>query len=494
MFVPPRHHTPRSDLPTHGWRAAKVASAKGRPFMPWQRDAVDVALEYDPDNVCDRCPPGRCPGLPRYGIVVVSVPRQAGKTDLEGSVGDQYCLWNKRARVRITMQDGKTADEWMREQHFISLEESFFRGRYEESRRAGAHGVGWKHNGSTFTTFPPIRKALHSKQSDIVFVDEAWAHPADVGRDLKQAIRPTMNTRPHSQLWIVSTRGDETSEYLDEYIARGLASLDDPTSRVCFIDYGLADGDDPEDLQAVAARHPAIGRTITLSSLSDAQLEFVDPATGVLDVASWARAYGNLGSRTRETVFPASVWADAGRIRQPLPARVGLGLDVSPDGRLAALAAGWRDPDGHGYVELIHVGPVTRDLPQLLGKVARARKVPIHVDRQAQAALEVTDAFAQLDPRDRPEVEFLSTAQYGSACATFKRDIFAGTAHHFNDPDLDAAVEVLGERNLQEGGIGWSRVGSSGAIPPVVSSTIALRAFEQLPPERRPARALVARA
>lgn len=474
MAVQPRHHTPRSDLPTHGWRAAKVAAAKGRPFMPWQRDAVDVALEYDPDT-----------GLYRYGVVVLTVPRQAGKTDLEGSVADQHCLWNKRQFVRITMQDGKTADEWMREQHFPSLEEAgIFRGRYKESRRAGAHGPHWIKSKSSFTTFPPVRKALHSKQSDKVFVDEAWAHSADTGRDLKQAIRPTMNTRPNAQLWIVSTLGDETSSYLDEYVARGRASIGDPHSRVCFIDYGIPNDADAEDLDVIAAHHPAYGRIINHASLRDSYEEFRDPETGVIDVAGWARAYGNRASHVREFIFPGSVWSDAGRIRQPIPDRAGLALDVSPDGRHFAIAAGWRTDDGHGWVELLDAGDVTRALPERVATIATTRDVPITLDRQAAAALEVVDAFSALDERARPEVKFLNQAQYGSSCVTFSRGIFNDTVHHFNDDDLDAAVLAASKRDYPEGGYGWTRKGS-GNIAPLVAATVALRAFELLPAAKR---------
>jgi hypothetical protein len=472
----PRHHTPRSDWPSHGWRAAKVAEAKGRPFMPWQRDAADVALEVDPDT-----------GLYRYGIVVVSVQRQAGKTDLEGSVADQHCLWNRGARVRITMQDGKTADEWMREQHFPSLEGAgLFRGRYTESRRAGSHGVAWTKTRSSFTTFPPTRTALHSKQTDKAMVDEAWALDATSGQELKQAIRPTMATRPNAQLWVVSTRGDDRSAYLDEYVARGVASMGDPDSRVCFIDYGLPVGADAEDLDVIAQHHPAVGRTITRQSLVDAQLEFIHADTGVLDVAGWARAYGNVGTSTREYVFPDGVWTAAARPRPPVPDRVGLGLDVSPDGHHYAVAAGWRDPDGHGWVEVLSAGDVDRSTPELAASLARARGVPLWVDRQAQAALEVTDGFARLDERDRPTVEFLSRAQYGSACVTFSRGIYNATVHHTNDADLDAAVKVAGKRSYEEGGFGWSRRGT-GSIAPLVACTVALRGVDLLPaPKRKP--------
>lgn len=474
MSAPSRHHTQRSDWPTHGWRAGKVAAAKGRPFMPWQRDAVDVALEYDPAT-----------GFYRYGLVVVSVQRQAGKTDLEGSAADQRCLWNRNQFVRITMQDGKTADEWMREQHFPSLDDSpILSGRYSESRRAGSHGVTWQRTRSSFTTFPPTRKALHSKQTDMAFLDEAWGFDEETGRDVRQGLRPTMSSRyrrpPGPQLWVVSTRGDNRSAFLDEYIARGMASLGDPNTRTCFIDYGLPDGADAEDLDVIAGYHPAYGHTLTRQALVDAQDEFRDPETHVLDLAAWARAYGNRGSDVREYVFPGSVWTDAAKPRQPIPDRVGVALDVSPDGKHAAIGAGWY-VDAHGYVELLHAGPVTRDLPQLVASIAKARRVPLFVDRQAAAALEVTDSFARLEEADRPEVKFLNLAQYGSACVTFSRGVFNDTIHHPNDDDLDTAVKVAGKRDLPEGGFGWTRKGSAGSIAPLVAVTVALRGYELLP-------------
>ena len=476
MIVEPRHHTPRSDLPTYGGRVAKVARAKGTPLMLWQQLAADVSHEYDPET-----------GLYKYGTVIVSVPRQAGKTALEGSVADAACLWRPRIFVRITMQDGKTADEWMREQHFPSLEGTIFEGRYRESRRAGSHGPHWRHTRSAFTTFPPTRKALHSKQTDLAFVDEAWAHDAETGRELKQAIRPTMNTRPNAQLWIVSTRGDNRSAYLDEYLARGMASLGNPNSRVCFIDYGIPEEVNAEDVDAVAAHHPAVGHTINRRAIEDAYEEFRDPDTGVVDLAGWARAYGNRATDSAEIIFPESVWTEAGSPRQDTPARAGLALDASPDGKRYALAAGWRDDAGHGHVEILSAGPLDRDTPALIARVSRARGVPILVDRQASAALEIVDAFAQLEDRARPEVTFASTGQYASACLTFYRGIFDATVHHDNDPDLDAAVRNAVRRDIGDGGWGWGRKSAAGPIVELVAATLALRAFELLPAPRRKA-------
>jgi hypothetical protein len=451
--------------------------------MPWQPRAAELVTEYDPDT-----------GLSRFGTVIVTVQRQAGKTELEGGVADTRGFVHPGHRARITMQDGKTADEWMREQYLETVENvDLFDGRFISSRRAGSHGIKWW-NGSTFNTFPPTRRALHSKQTDLGILDEVWVHDLDVGRAIRQGLRPTMNTRRLAQLWIVSTLGDDRSEFLNEYVARGVASLDDPDSRVCFIDYGVPDDADVERLDVIAAHHPAYGHTLSMRALEDARTDFIDEATGILDLAGFARAYGNRQSAAAEIVFPESVWTAAGEPRPLLPERAGLGLDASPDGARFALAAGWRDGAGTGHVEIVANGPIRRDTPAHVAAVARARRVPILVDRQAQAALEITDAFARLDERDRPDVEFLSTAQYGSACVTFQRGIFAGASRdadagdivrHPNDPDLDAAVRLAVRRRFAEGGFGWGRAGSAGSIVELVAATIALRAFELLPAARR---------
>ena len=462
MSAPPRHHTARSERPTNGRGVSLIAEAKGRPQMPWQRRASDVALELDVH------------GHYAFGIVVVTVPRQSGKTALEGDVADHRCLTCTRARVWVTMQNGKTVDSWMREEHFADLSAAgLFAGRYIESRRAGEVGVKWPAIGSTFLTFPPKRDALHSKQGDLVIVDEAWVHDAEAGHDLRQAIRPTMATRRGAQLWIVSTEGDDSSQYLEHYIDMGRAALGDPSARVALIDYGIPDDADPEDLDVIAAHHPAYGHTINMATLRDAREDFG------ADVAGWARAYGNRRTRTRVTAIPAEVWAASGRPRPDVPDRAGLALDVTPDGRRAAIVAGWRDPAAEGWVEVLSHAASDRSTVDLLVQLARTRRVPLVADRGSYAALEVLDAVARRAPE--VEVQYLSTGEYAAACATFDRGVRDDVVHHSNQKDLDDAVAVATKRPLGDGGFGWGRKDSAGNIAPLVGATVALRAFDKLP-------------
>lgn len=478
MTATPRHHTPRSDRPTRGGAVAKIAAAKGRPLMPWQRDAVDVALEVDPAT-----------GLYWYRIVVVTVPRQSGKTKLEGDVGDHRCLTTPRGRVWYTAQTGKDASSWMRDEHFESLADATIFGhpgsvgcKYTLSRRAGSEGVGWPAMRSTFRVFPPLRTGLHSKQSDLVFTDEAWAYGAEQGAAVRQAIRPTMATRHGSQHWVVSTLGDDTSVYLDGYVELGRASLAVPGTRVCIVDYGISDDVDPEDLDAIAAAHPAYGHTIGREALESALDDFRADPTGELGgINGFARGYGNRATRTRVSAIPPGVWTNAGRGRPDVPARAGLAFDVTPLGDRGAIGASWRDGDNL-WVELLHAGPTGREFPGMLARIAKARRVPVGYDPASLGTLDVVDALA----RHHKDVKTiaLNTAQYGAACLAVDVTLRSGTFRHSNQPDLNAAVDVLTKRNLGDGGFGWGRKTSAGSICEMVAVTIAGRMFDQLPPPR----------
>src|SRR5215204_2789909 len=67
--VPARWATRRTRRATYGRKAAEVAEVLGIELLPWQRQVVDVALENERGQLV-------------YRDVVVSVPRQAGKSTL----------------------------------------------------------------------------------------------------------------------------------------------------------------------------------------------------------------------------------------------------------------------------------------------------------------------------------------------------------------------------------------------------------------------------
>ena len=355
MTAPARHHTRRNpDRPTLGPAVAAVASAFGRPLMPWQRDAADVVNEIDPAT-----------GLLWYDTVIVYVQRQAGKSDLVGSHAHHRGLTIPGGRFWYTAQSGLHASEWMRDEFFERLNLPAFqrilgvdgtaRARFLLSRRNGREAIVWKHTRAKFQAFPPTANALHSKQADWIVSDEAWDHDAIKGQELRQAFRPTMNTRPGAQLWIVSAGAHAGSDYLNEYLELGELSLSVPGTRVAFIDYGIPADADPEDLDLIARCHPAYGVLkpdgqpfLDRRGLEAARSDFAK------DPAGFARAYGNRATGAREAAFPPGAWDECGTGRPTArPAGVTVAADVTPDGERVALVAAWPAGDDRTALEVI---------------------------------------------------------------------------------------------------------------------------------------------
>lgn len=475
MPAEPRHHTPRNPARrTLGGVAAKMAAATGRPYMPWQQRAADVALELDPET-----------GLLWYDLVIVRVQRQAGKTELVGSVATTRSLAKRNARLWYTAQKGKDASEWMRDEYISRLADAAplfgtpktVACRYLISLRAGQEAVKWKATQSKFQACPPTRDAMHGKQSDMTVVDEAWYFDEVAGAQLRQAIRPTMNTRKGAQLWIVSAGEALNSAYFADYIELGVLSLSDPNSRVCFIDYGIPAGGDPEDLDLVAACHPAVGYTIDRRALDAAKLDFAN------DPAGWARAYATVTTGAREFAFPPAAWAECGAPATD-PGAVQIGVDVTPDGSRLAIGAGYTLPNGGVDVEVVYAGEPDRSALALLARLSAAQRAPLQYDPLSLATLSVMDDLARLHPD--VETQAVAGPQVAAACGTITRHVLARTLRHHHQPDLDAAARVAVKRPAGDGGIRWSRSKSQGSIAELYAVALAGRAALAVPARRKP--------
>lgn len=100
MSAEPAYATARNPKnPSFGKRVAAVAAHLGTPLMPWQRTVADVITELDPAN----------PGAWRYPLVVISVPRQAGKTALLRALLVDRMMCYRKHEILMTAQTGKDA-------------------------------------------------------------------------------------------------------------------------------------------------------------------------------------------------------------------------------------------------------------------------------------------------------------------------------------------------------------------------------------------------
>jgi phage terminase large subunit-like protein len=417
--------------------------------MPWQQIAADLLNEHDGTGTRTRA------------FTVITIQRQAGKTTWLLAEALDRCLFGPpRRRVWYTAQNGQYAREkWGELAEELTGPSSPLRHRVQAKYTNGTERLVFP-NGSTFRPFPPTKDALHSMQSDLVIVDEAWKFDALRGAELMQAIGPTQATRPGAQVVIVSTAGTADSTWLRPLVARGRAA--DPA--VTYLEWALPDDADPLDLDAVAAAHPAVGRTIDRAFLAD-QAGIMADTPG-----EYARAYGNRWTSTLETVIPAADWA-AIRHRDGTP-RDGtapvFGADVAVDRSAAAVVACWPDTAGTPTLEVIEHAPGTDWVAGRLVELHALHGGSAVLDGGTGPASTVTDALA-----GRDWVLAVTPRQYTTACALLLDAVTARSIAHRGEPQLDAAVAAAARRTVGDGWA-WSRRTPTVDVSPLIAASLAL--------------------
>lgn len=300
----------------------------GRPLMPWQRYVADVATELMPD------------GSYAYPVVVVTVPRQSGKTLLLGAVLTERCIMSDDHQAFYTAQTGK--DARARWQDLVKLvTASPLRASVRVRRSQGSERLDFTETGSGLQVFAPTADSLHGYTPPTVCLDEAFAHSEDEGAELMAAIEPAQQTLPHRQLWIVSTRGTARSVFFHGWVERGLAG----TPGVALFDWGAADHHDPRDPSDLVAFHPALGLPAGTGNGTTAEGILASKLTD----SEYERAYANRETVSESRTILASDWADlAATADDPqLPPPAGTPLvvtyDVAYDRTASSVGVTWRD-------------------------------------------------------------------------------------------------------------------------------------------------------
>lgn len=362
----PAWGTPRNEeRKTYGGKVAAFAKALGTPFMPWQRYVSDVALEVDPHT-----------GLLAYRHVLLMVPRQSGKTTLQQAImAWRACAWPRQGIV-YTAQTRNLAREKWEEEHVEALRASpMIWKRVKRVVTANGREHIKFHNRSRWGISANTKKSGHGPTLDMAMIDEAFAQ---TDNRLEAAFSPAMITRLQPQLWIVSTAGDDDSEFLNlkRELAREIIESGQP-AKMCAFDWtaeGL-DRYDRTDRKVWRLVMPALGHTQTEDAVQ-AELESM-----AKDPAGFDRAYLNVTARevaeTDENV-PSKEWPDLVDLGSRRGEHVALAVDITPDRRWACIAVYSVREDGLEHVEVVDHREGTNWLKDRL-KQLRDRHDPIAI-------------------------------------------------------------------------------------------------------------------
>jgi hypothetical protein len=439
-----------------------------KPPMPWQRYVADVAGEIGPD------------GMLWYNTVIVTGPRQIGKTAMDLARNVQSCLMSPNRRAWYTAQSGQHASAKWREMTDLYVDTPRLKNLAHRRLTNGSEVLTFR-NGSEFRPHPPTEDSLHSKQSDTNTIDEAWAFTKLQGTALLGAIQPTTLTRrslvhQQPQLWLVSTEGTIESTFFNEILDNARAGL--ISERTAIFDFGVPFDEDGNDLATIARYHPGYGYVLDRESL-DAAAEQLRDSPGEL-----ARAYANQRTGATERTIPREPWRAAAHHAAAPAGPVCFGAAVGVDAIDTTITATQYADEQHAHkvsavVNGGHSAGTWWALDKLRELHEKYPEAAFAIDRVGPSAALYDEAVRA----DLPLVE-LSSAGVSAACQNVLTGITnpnGATWLYKPHEALDAAADLATRRWIMDGAWVWGRRASVGSISALEAATLGSYGLDHMP-------------
>lgn len=349
-----------------------TAAALGTPLMPWQELVLGIGTEY---RTRDK--------VPYRKSVMVTVPRQSGKSVAVQTLAVDTLLDEPNRYAVLIAQTRLAATNRLRDIAH-RLERCNLDPGFRFTRGVGNEKITFG-NDSRLEVQSPKAVSAHGESIDLAILDELWRVPLEV----LSGVVPAMVARPQSQLWMISTAGNEDSVLFNQMQERG---QEDPNGPMAYFEWSMPEGADIYDSSRWAEWMPALDRTTSVES--------IEAAKAVMSLPEFKRAFGNVPVvEATARAIPVDWW-EWGKTADEVPVLgLSLAVDVNRNPPGWSIAASWPTAIGfHG--DLVEHG-IGLELSQIPHKVrdltARFRPVEICIDPAGPAGALVPDLQAIAD-------------------------------------------------------------------------------------------------
>ena len=423
--------------------------------MPHQRLIADVATEYDPAT-----------GIPYYRKVVVTVPRQSGKTTLDLAASlDRLIATATPRRCVYTAQTGKDArKKFLTEQvPMLRTSKGLWGARPTEKPRgdglitnlrlrAGEEGLDFK-NGSMLFIESSSEQAGHGGTVHKATLDEIWA---DHDMSRPQSLSPSMITVDEAQLWMYSTAGNARSVLFNTEQRRGRRAVDQGLdSGVAYFEWSAPPGSDIDDEELWWSTMPALGYTQSIEAMRAEREAFDDPESEE-GPDGFRRAYLNIPTVGAVSEIPMDKWEKVTGDNVVLVDPVVLALEVTIDRDAGSLAAA----DDLGQIELLMNAAGTAWCVDAAANAALAQNAPVFIDGGGPAAV-----FIEPLRQRGVTVVVLKLDEFAAACGGLYDAVLNRTIAVRDSPRLDEAIAAAVKRKVGQRWTWARQVGAYDATP-----------------------------
>lgn len=399
----------------------------------------------------------RADGLYAADTVVISIPRQVGKTYLIGCIIFALCLISPRLTVIWTAHRFKTARETFSAMSSMAQSPKVRPHIRNVSQGRGEEGIYFV-NGSRIMFGARERGFGRGfAKVDVLVFDEGQILSEAAMEDMV----PATNAAPNPLILLTGTppRPKDPGEI---FTMLRQEALDGESAETVFIEISADRNCDPNDRDQWRRANPSYPhrtseRAILRMKKNLGPESFLREGLGVWDEISKHTA-----------VIKASAWRellDVGPEDGTKPSAIG--VDMS-HGREISVTACWLEGE-HAHCEEIWAG-TDEDAAVAWIATRAGRRIPVVIDNVSPAS--------SMAPKLRTrKCRVLGTGpqDMSRACGMFVSRATTKTLSHADQQAVNDALEVARKRAIgTAGGWGWDRVDETAAIYPIVSLTLAL--------------------
>ena len=475
-----RHVVIPSGIETTGWPAVRAKGAElGLHFDPWQDGTGRVALGKRADGKY----------AATVGGIVMSIPRQVGKTYFVGALVVILCILFPGLKVVWTAHRTRTATNTFRSMQGMARRKKVAP-HVDHIRTAnGEQEIAFR-NGSLIMF--GAREQGFGRGFDEVDVEVFDEAQILTEKALEDMIAATNQSRhPHGALLFYMGTPPRPVDPGEVFAAKRAKALAGESSDMVYIECSADEDADPDDQEQWAKANPSYPtRTpheamLRMRANLPADESFLREGLGIWDAAK--------GSG----VIPAPSWRDQADEHSIAADCHALGVECGPDLAWASVALAGQRADGDWHVELEDdqhtrgrgVAWLVPHLEATLKLNPQIRAVVVDVAGPVSALLEQYAPGKWRFKGTRIEVTPVKVAELGAGCARVLDGIVTGWLWHIGQPQLTGAALPAGKRALGDTGMWvWSRKTAESDITPIQASTLALIGAQMARP-RRPYRA-----
>lgn len=452
-----RHVVIPSGVATTAWpRVVAKCAEMGVSFDPWQHGIGTVALGKRKNGKY----------AATVGGVVLSIPRQVGKTFLVGMIIIALCVLFPGYTALWTAHRTRTASKTFASMQGMVRKKKIWPHVDAIRTSNGEQEIRFK-NGSIIM-FGAREQGFGRgfDQVDAEIFDEAQILSEKALEDMV----PAANQSQHDAGALLFFMGTppRPSDPGEEFSNRRSKALSGKSKDMVYVELSADSDADPDDRAQWRKANPSFPDRTPVESMERMREQLTD------DDSYKREALGIWDAEDSSRVIDEDSW---NRVADPASMaieRLSLALDVQPDRSVASVALAGQRPDGRWHVELDDSRKGTDWVIPWIK--ARAEKNRLHAvvademsglvekrrDRHYLVGTDILVTLAGAEGRDM-----------AIACAKFYDGVIDGSVRHTDQPQVNVALSVARKRPLQ-GGWAWNRKDATSDITPVVAETLAL--------------------